>query len=268
MKYKKGFKQPFLLSSDVHYDNPKCDRDLYHKHLDQAKERGAGVFCFGDFFCLMQSRKDRRGSKSDIRPEHNGSNYFDLVINEAAKKMAPYSQNIILFSDGNHETAVVKNMETNPLERLVAILNHQYNGQTLHGYYQGFVRFRFEHESGGRVKTITLAYHHGKWGGVVTKGVPSVARFSAMFPQADIIVSGHTHDAWNVVHTQTCFKENGEVYNKEQEHIKTPTYKEEFLKGSGFATEKIVQPKPLGGYWLNFYYESQEIKFDIVRAKK
>ena len=129
MKYKKGFKQPFLLSSDVHYDNPKCDRDLYHKHLDQAKERGAGVFCFGDFFCLMQSRKDRRGSKSDIRPEHNGSNYFDLVINEAAKKMAPYSQNIILFSDGNHETAVVKNMETNPLERLVAILNHQYNGQ-------------------------------------------------------------------------------------------------------------------------------------------
>jgi hypothetical protein len=55
---------------------------------------------------------------------------------------------------------------------------------------------------------------------------------------------------------------------KEQEHIKLATYKEEFLKGGGFATEKIVQAKPLGGYWLHFYYENDEIKFRLERAKK
>ena len=60
MKYKKDFKQSFLLTSDIHFDNPKCDRKLYFKHMDAAKETDSGVFCFGDFFCMMQSRSDKR----------------------------------------------------------------------------------------------------------------------------------------------------------------------------------------------------------------
>jgi hypothetical protein len=32
--------------------------------------------------------------------------------------------------------------------------------------------------------------------------------------------------------------------------LQTGTYKEEFKGGSGFAIEKIVMPKSLGGIWL------------------
>ena len=43
-----------LLLSDIHWDNPKCDRELLKRHLDQAKEIGADVLLNGDTFCLMQ----------------------------------------------------------------------------------------------------------------------------------------------------------------------------------------------------------------------
>ena len=39
-----------LLISDIHWDNPKCDRVLLKKHLDIAKEMNAGVIVNGDFF--------------------------------------------------------------------------------------------------------------------------------------------------------------------------------------------------------------------------
>lgn len=270
MKYKAGFKQSFLLTSDVHFDNPKCDRELYFKHLEQAKQRNAGVFCFGDMFCLMQSRNDRRGSKSNVRPEHNTDNYFDAVITDTAEHLKPYAENLVLFSDGNHETAVLKNMETNPLERFTAAINYQYGGNLIHAGYQGFVDFVFEYDSdsGGKIRRKTLFFHHGKWGGVVSKGTQSVARYSSMVPQADIVVTGHTHDSWLLVQPQLCKKHNGETYIKEQIHVKSGTYKEEFNREGGWAIEKIVLPKTLGGWWLHFSYENDDIKFRLERAKK
>jgi hypothetical protein len=270
MKYKSGFKQSFLLTSDIHFDNPKCDRDLYFKHLDQAKESGAGVFCFGDFFCMMQSRKDKRGSKSSIRPEHNTDNYFDAVIIDSAEHLKPYAENLVMFSDGNHETAIVKNMETNPLERFTASINYRYGGKLIHMGYQGFIDFVFEHggQAGGKIQRTTLFFHHGKWGGVVSKGTQSVARYSSMVPQADIIATGHTHDSWYVVQNQLCKKANGETYIKEQIHIKSGTYKEEFNREGGWAIEKIVMPKTLGGWWLHFWYKNEKINFKLERAKK
>ena len=39
-----------LLLSDLHWDNPKCDRELLKKHLDQAKEQGCPILLNGDTF--------------------------------------------------------------------------------------------------------------------------------------------------------------------------------------------------------------------------
>ena len=67
---KRGAKEHFLFISDVHYDAMKCDRSLLHRHLDEARELGAGVFIFGDLFDLMQGRFDPRGNYADLRPEY------------------------------------------------------------------------------------------------------------------------------------------------------------------------------------------------------
>ena len=67
-------RQMFLLLSDLHIDNPKCDRRLLLKVLNEAVERNALILIFGDLFCLMQGKGDPRRSKADIRPEHNKPN--------------------------------------------------------------------------------------------------------------------------------------------------------------------------------------------------
>jgi hypothetical protein len=98
-----GKSQKFLLLSDLHWDNPKCERGLLTRHLKQAQERGAKVIINGDFFCMMQGKYDPRRSKKDILPEHNKANYIDAVIEDAVKWWTPYADMILLIGYGNHE---------------------------------------------------------------------------------------------------------------------------------------------------------------------
>ncbi len=84
VRIEKGWEETkVLLISDLHWDNPKCDRELLKKHLDEALKGNHDILINGDLFCLMQGAYDPRKSKSDIRPEHNSANYFDAIINTA-----------------------------------------------------------------------------------------------------------------------------------------------------------------------------------------
>ena len=38
-----------LIDDDVHFDSAKCDRKLFKKHLEQAREKGADIFSEGIF---------------------------------------------------------------------------------------------------------------------------------------------------------------------------------------------------------------------------
>ena len=186
MNYHQGFEQWFLLSSDHHFDNPKADRALIFKHLKEAKERDARVFMFGDFFCLMQGKADRRGNKADILPQHNNAQYIDAVINEGVDLLGEYAENIALITPGNHETAMIKFHETNPTERLVQGINSKFNPdeKVYMGGYSGFVRFMFAQPNniGGRLSK-KLFYRHGHGGGgPVTKGIIQSQRRSSTCP--------------------------------------------------------------------------------------
>lgn len=264
--YDKDLDQSFLLSADWHIDNNYCDQDLLFSHLQEAKEKSAGVFCFGDLYCLMQGKKDRRSSKSALRDEDKHSSYLDTTEDNTCEKLKPYKDTFCLFSEGNHETAIANHLETHPLKRLVDKLNYKYGSPVKFGNYQGWVRFRFQRKDGGNIQTFYMAYHHGAFGGIITKGTLSVSRYASIFPRADIIASGHTHDKWLVRHGQTDIKENGEQYIRQQVHVKCGTYKKEFAKGSGWAVEKIVAPKSYGGYWLQFYYKNQKVRFRLIEA--
>ncbi len=113
------------ILSDLHWDNPKCDRNTLKKHLDYCVKYKIPIVINGDFFCLMQGRYDPRRNKKDIRPEHNTHDYLDAVINTAVDWFKPYAQNIALIGYGNHETGIIKNLETDPLQRFVDLLNRE-----------------------------------------------------------------------------------------------------------------------------------------------
>lgn len=96
----------FMFTSDWHFDNPKCNRDLLFNHLDMARERNAKVIINGDLLCLMQGKYDKRGNKSAVLPEHNNDRYLQAVIEDTAKKLIPYKDLILQINTGNHESVV------------------------------------------------------------------------------------------------------------------------------------------------------------------
>lgn len=239
----------FLLASDIHLDNPKCNRGLLKQHLDECKAIGGNALFFGDVLCVMQGKKDRRGGKGDIRPEHLGGNYFDLVFRESADFLKPYGDMILMMGDGNHETAVLNNQEIDPLENVTRLMRND-GAVTEHMGYQGFVRFVFERENAG-VRRCTLFFHHGAWGGIVTKGTMGGGRYAQIAPDADIVVNGHNHERSIVAHPCYRVSNEGRAWVEQRWHLQTGTYKQEFGGTGGWAVERIVMPKSLGGIWLD-----------------
>ena len=136
------WEQWVLLRSDVHHDNPKCDQDLEREHLETALEYDAPVIDNGDLHCVMGGKWDKRSSKESIRPEHQVNNYFDAIINTATDFYKPYASIFAVLGRGNHETAILKNHETDLTDRLAASLRRHGSNVVASGY-GGWVRFRF-----------------------------------------------------------------------------------------------------------------------------
>ena len=268
MKFKKDFEQWFLLSSDRHWDNPHSDRKLQKTHLEQARKRNAKILDFGDLFCVMQGKYDRRASKTNVRPEHQTDNYLDAVVNTAVDWFSPYADMFALISEGNHESAIRKHHETDLIERFVTTLNYKNKTNLTKGLYTGWVKFMFSHEAGGRQQSFNLNYTHGYGGGgPVTKGVIQANRKAVYLPDAHFCVSGHIHEQWLMTQSRERITDRGRLYLDEQVHVCLPTYKEEYMMGQDFHRERGRPPKPLGAYWVRFYAENNNIKYEFIRAK-
>ena len=255
-----------LLMADCHWDNPLCRRDLLRRHLDEAIERNARVMVFGDLFCLMGGKYDPRRSKGKVRPEHNVDNYLDAVVRTAADWWSPYAEHLELVSPGNHETAILKNLETDVTARFADRLDPA----PAVGTYQGWVRIMLDGNSGGYHQSLKLRYHHGHGGGgVVTKGTLWPQRRAAWWPDADIVVSGHIHEQWSFPVTRERLSEAGVVKTDTQLHPCTPTYKDETTAGVGWAVEKGMSPRPLGAWWVRLFWRRAEgrVLFEEVRAQ-
>jgi UDP-2,3-diacylglucosamine pyrophosphatase LpxH len=257
----------YLLAADFHLDHAACRRDLLKRHLDEAAASGAGIMIAGDLNCLMQGKQDKRSSKTALRPEYLAGSYLDAVEAETVEFLAPYARNLLLISEGNHESAIVSRFETDPTARIVRRLREQHGSAVEYMPYQGMVRVVYEHKGGGKIRTWHLFYSHGHWGGIVSKGTQAADRYLAMCPQADIVFCGHTHDR-NMIETPSFHLDAaGVVQLRNPLYLKTGTYKEEFLKGRGWAVEKIARPKNLGAWWLDVEPCESGMHFSPVLAR-
>lgn len=254
------FRSGLFVATDVHWDHPKCDRATLRAHLDEALELNRPVLIPGDFFCAMQGKFDKRGSKSDIRPEHNQKNYFNRLVDTAAQWLLPYASVIALISPGNHETAVSKQHEIDLCKMLVEKLRLLCPSSPVKlGGFSGWLRLQFA-INGTQRQSLRLWYHHGYGGGgPVTRGVIQSNR-QAVYVLADIIVSGHTHDAWVVPIQQIALTVGNVQRHQQQLHIRTPGYKDEYGSGSGgWHIERGGPPKPIGGAWVDLIYDVRRV---------
>jgi hypothetical protein len=244
--------QEFLLMSDLHWDNPHCDRGLLKNHLDEAVKRNAAIILNGDTYCCMGGKYDRRADKSLIRPEHNTDRYFDAIVDTSVEWFAPYAKNILLIGYGNHETAIIKHGETDLLQRFASTLNYATGSAVQVGGYGGTIDIRVLHDTIRGVNFVVHYYHGSAGGGVITKGVISDQRLLAGTEGYDCTWLGHVHELYyhqNMIHRYD--RSTKTLIQKPIHQLRTATYKEEWDGGyMGFHTERGRGPKPLGGYWL------------------
>jgi len=262
---KQGWRQAVLLTADRHHDNLHTNQKLEKKHLELARARNAPIIDIGDLFCAMQGKYDPRKSYSNIRPEHVGDDYFDLLQDTAAEFYAPYADLFAVIGTGNHEASVLKRNQVNLTKGLVRRLRYAADIHNMSrpgpflGDFAGWVFFRFIINKTVR-KTIRLKYHHGYGGGgEVTKGVIQTNRRAVYLPDADIITTGHIHESWIVPLMRERINNAGVVSLEPQWHISLPTYKEEYGPQSGFHIMKGRPPKPVGAVWLWFEYFNKTV---------
>ena len=241
------------LLSDLHWDNPKCDRVMLKRHLDYCLKEQIPVFINGDFFCLMQGKGDKRGNKSDILPEHNNARYLDSVVDTAVEWWSPYASLLTVIGYGNHETSIIKYQETDLLQRFVDLMNYKNKTNISTGGYGGWIVLKYTMRS-NTLMTKNLKYFHGSGGGgIVTKGAINLTRALETYENMDIFVMGHIHEnsSRNDVRDSLTYNQGRRVYELEQKQIHlaiTGTYKEEYVDGfGGWHVEKGAPVKPLGG---------------------
>lgn len=263
----------FLLQSDVHNDNPHCDRALLHKHFQEARERDAGIIDNGDWFCAMQGKWDKRANKNDLRPEHQRGDYFDALVttsDDLLVKEEKVGDLLLVRGMGNHETSVLKKHETNLTERLVERLRMRGCPNVYLGGYSGYIVFEVTY-SGTRRTPIKLFYHHGfGGGGPVTRGVIQTNRQAVFLADADIVLTGHTHDSWQVPIARVKLnQDNTQVVHTRQVHVRGAGYKEEYGDGyAGWHVERGAGPKPTGALWLRISQPTKGfIDFEVTEAR-
>lgn len=265
----------FLLSGDRHHDNPHTDHTLELKHLKQAQEQGWGIVDVGDLFCAMEGRADPRRHRAGVRPEHaTVPDYFDSIVNHAAEFYAPYSKNFICIGLGNHETAVLKNQETNLTERLCERMTTMSKHKVSPGGYGNWIIFRATCKT-RKFSLFMKTFHGSGGGGVMTADVLRTRRIASFTPDADVIVGGHTHDQWWMALARERLQTQNGMYRVEldtQHHVRTGTYKDEYGDGfAGFHVERGAPPKPTGAIVMRLFLEDlghdrQRLACDFRRA--
>jgi hypothetical protein len=263
-----GKEVKIAMLSDLHWDNPKSDWKLLKRDLDYCLTNDIPVMINGDFFCLMQGRGDKRGNKSDIRPEHNNAKYLDSIVETAVEWFSPYAHILTVIGYGNHETAIIKYQETDILQRFVDLLNYKNGSNVYAGGYGGWLIVRqFLHSNVS--SSFKVKYFHGSGGGgVVTKGALNLTRALEMYEDFDVFTMGHIHEnaSRNDVRETTNFNaKNGYKHVHKNIHLMlTGTYKEEYGDGSkGWHVERGAPVKPTGGRILVF--QSEELTRDNVK---
>jgi UDP-2,3-diacylglucosamine pyrophosphatase LpxH len=241
------------ILSDLHWDNPKCDRDMLKRHLDYCLKENIPVMIVGDLFCLMQGKGDRRGNKSDIRPEHNNAKYLDSIVETAVEWFSPYASILTVLGYGNHETAIIKHQETDLLQRFVDLMNYKNKSNIFTGGYGGWLVIKKNIRTNTSMSK-TLKYFHGSGGGgIVTKGAINLTRALETYENMDVFVMGHIHEnaSRNDVRDAVQYNTGKHTYELIQKQIHlaiTGTYKEEYVDGfGGWHVERGAPIKPLGG---------------------
>ena len=260
---------PSLFCSDIHLDSIGCKRDILKKHFDEIKHANGLIFIFGDLLDVMGSYGDRRLQREDIDPQfiQHGRTYLDLVAEYTIEFLKPYAKNIALISYGNHEKTINKFHNHDILRTIVWALNLDDGVNIQLGAYSGWIFLRMRQEKGSGSQTCNIHYHHGFGGNAKrSKGMLDVQIEAMKYPDADILVRGHTHQKWYDPSTaRVRVTRGGKIFKDKIKYIQSGSYVDGIGEGkSGWPVEKNFNPTDIGGWFVDFKYKKSNANQYII----
>jgi len=141
-------------------------------------------------------------------------------------------------------------MHTSPLDRVAAVLRER-GGDVHVGGYAGWLLAGERRSGNNLTRTRTkIHYHHGYGGNAPrSKGVLRVDLDQMQFPDAQILLRGHTHQKWYVPITVDRVNSYGNTYQETTHHVQMGSYKLLGDRFAGWAVEKGFNTPRLGGWW-------------------
>lgn len=249
----RDYSQEFLLISDLHIDSPHADRKLIKALCDEAVDKGAGILINGDLFDAMQGKHDGRSARSELRDEQRRDDYINFLIEDTALFFAPYADRLVYLGLGNHETAILHHNDVHLMPLLADRLELTTGKRPHVGGYGGWIFFRTARLTGkskGNRRTYKMFAYHGSGGANTTT---KQNRRAILYPDADIVWTGHTHKMKEEPEQRYRVTDGGKEFIDSQYHIVSGTFKAEHRKDyTGWADLREHKPPFYGGYWLKF----------------
>ena len=242
---------PFLLSSDIHFDEPGFDKELFTRDYDRAKKDGERILINGDVFgCILPSDL-KRYTRGNDQGDTDGK--INAALKNAEDLFAPYVNQIDMIGLGNHETAVLKYHHIDVTSLLIGFLNRRRDPSLppiRHGGYTGYIRYQFEGPSRSHPQHFDIFYNHGQGGNAeVTDGIIDAKR--RQYTRADLIWLGHKHKRWAIeIEPEEGMADNGRIYTRKRWAVMTGCYSKATSETN--ATED--------GYRLNYGEERMRTK--------
>ena len=245
-----------LFCSDIHLDSIHCKREILRRHFDEVKDSDGLIFIFGDLFDVMASFGDKRLQREAVDPMfiQHGRTYLDLVREYAIEFLETYKRNLAFISPGNHEKTIEKYHNTDMLRNVIYTLNQDQKTNIQYGGYSGWINFHFELGKGHLISN-NVHYHHGFGGNAKrSKGMLDVQLEVMKYPDADILVRGHTHQKWyDPSTTRVRMNCKGKVYKDKCRYIQSGSYVDGIDKGkAGWPVMRNFMPTDIGGWFVNF----------------
>lgn len=243
---------PILLASDIHFDEPGFDRDLFTRDFDRAKRTGARILINGDVFgCILPSDLKRYTRGNDASGQTDG--IINKSLRDAEALFAPYVDQIDMIGLGNHEISVLKYHHIDVTAMLIASLNRIRSSSLppiRHGGYTGYIRYQFTGPSNSHVQHFDIFYNHGQGGNAeVTDGIIDAKRRG--YCRADVVWLGHKHKRWVLEdNPEEGMADNGRIYTRKRWSVMTGCY--------GKATGETNASED--GYRINYGEERMRTK--------
>ncbi len=288
----KAYKPIVVFCGDLHWGSPDCSEDLFRAFVKEYSGRPhTWILLLGDMIDAI-ALTDKRFLQSGLHVRYHGrDNFLDLMASDLVDALRPLTQRetscvhhyITYRTDGpgkplvselhpvrhqiigeiqsNHHFALVKSSSFDPGFHVRESLQIPYLG------VDAYVRIKwlyYGRHDGSERRTL-IKVHHGTPSNTQYNASRAISaeKIAANFPDADVVVSGHTHDVSCDTPIVREYVRGDRIFQKAQYVMQSGTFKRS-RQYDGSAQMNLYQErrglriKPLGWSWVEFSFHRSD----------